>query len=84
MLDYYLLTYSENAQKMGQYAGERGQAEVLVKHSVENLVTLSLLKVLVNPILHTAWLDNHALTLKSTVILQNIIFMKNPHFCIPS
>ncbi len=35
-----------------------------------------------NPILHTAWLDNHALTLKSN--LQNIIFMKNPDFCIPS
>jgi hypothetical protein len=31
-----------------------------------------------NPILHTAWLDNHALTLK------NIIFMKNPDFFIPS
>jgi hypothetical protein len=36
----------------------------------------------VNPILHTAWLNNHALTLKE--ILQNIILVKNPVFCIPS
>jgi hypothetical protein len=33
---------------------------------------------LFNPILHTAWLDNHALTLK--VILQNFILVKNPVF----
>jgi hypothetical protein len=31
-----------------------------------------------NPILHTAWLDYHALTLKE--ILQNIILVKNPVF----
>jgi hypothetical protein len=31
-----------------------------------------------NPILHTVWLDNHALTLK--VILENIISVGNPVF----
>jgi hypothetical protein len=34
------------------------------------------------PILHTAWLDNHALTLKRNS--QNIISMKNPDYCILS
>ncbi len=46
MLYYYWLTYSESAQKMGQ-------AKVLVKHSVENLVTLSLLKVLEDLVKHS-------------------------------
>ncbi len=56
----------------------------LFKQETDTLHFLScLLQVMdINPILHTVWLDNHALTLK--VILQNIIFMKNPDFCIPS
>jgi hypothetical protein len=35
-----------------------------------------------NPILHTAWLDNRALSLKSNS--AKYYFMKNPDFCIPS
>ncbi len=38
--------------------------------------------IIFNPVLHTTWLDHHALTFK--VILQNIILVKNPVFCIPS
>ncbi len=36
----------------------------------------------VNHSLHTAWLENHALTLKRNA--QNIIFCENYNFCIPS
>ncbi len=35
-----------------------------------------------NPILHTAWLDNHALTLESNV--AKFYFGGNPVFCILS
>jgi hypothetical protein len=36
-----------------------------------------------DPILHTAWLYKHSLTLKRNNT-KNIILMKNPVFCIPS
>jgi hypothetical protein len=35
-----------------------------------------------NPILHTAWLNNHALTLKRNT--AKYYFGENPVFCIPS
>jgi hypothetical protein len=36
----------------------------------------------INPILHTAWLNNHAITLKSNT--AKYYFGENPVFCIPS
>jgi hypothetical protein len=39
--DFRIPVFYEAVPPMGQYAGEAGQAKVLVKHSVENLVTVS-------------------------------------------
>ncbi len=57
--------------------------DVLISYWIYFLCSL-LLQGFINPILHTAWLEKHALWLTLERMLQIIILVKNLVFCVPS